>query len=396
MQQAIPATEPRKQTGAPLRAVYLSSFLLAFHAALSAYIESSFLGTFLGDAVVGTVFTLGALVSIAGLMWIPSLLKKYGNYRIIFSLILIEIIALAGLAIIKHAPWLLVPIFTIHLATFPLTLFSMDIFLESGSQNETTGKTRGTYLTMQNAAWLAPPLMAGLILTNGDYWKIFASAGVVLFPVLIIVWQKFNDFHDPRYSPIPLLGTWKEIWRRKDIYRIFMSNLLLSFFFSWMVIYTPLYLHKYMHLAWSDIGIIFTIMLLPFVLFSMPSGKLSDTRYGEKEMLSLGFVIMAFSTGILTFVTSASVVLWASLLFITRIGATLVQTMNESYFFKQVNEMDAEIISVFRYTNSLGALFGPLAASALLSFVDFRFMFLVLGVIMLYGLRYSITIKDTK
>ncbi|MBI5004567.1 MAG: MFS transporter [Candidatus Lloydbacteria bacterium] len=388
--------QEEKQSGGLLRAVYVSSFLFAFHAALLAYIESSFLGTFLNDTLVGTVFALGSVASIVGLIAMPSLLNRYGNYRIIFSLILVEIISLAILASMKNPVWFLVPVFIVHLSIFPIALFSMDIFLESNTKNETTGKIRGVYLTAQNAAWLAPPLIAGLILTDGDYWKIFASAGVILFPVLVIIFEKFNDFRDPPYAHIPLIGTLREIWTRKDIYRIFMSNLLLSFFFSWMVIYTPLYLHKYMGMAWGDIGIIFTIMLVPFVLFGIPSGSLSDTRFGEKEMLSLGFLLMAITTGLLTFVTSKSVLLWAALLFMTRIGATLVQTMNESYFFKQINASDAAIISVFRYTHPLGYLLGPLAASALLAFIDFRFMFLILGIIVLYGLRYSLTIKDTK
>lgn len=392
--QSMVPTE--KQSGGLVRAVYVSSFLFAFHAALLAYIESSFLGTFLDDTLVGTVFALGSIASIAGLTAMPSLLNKYGNYRIIFSLIFVEIISLAILASVKGPILFLVSVFIVHLSIFPIALFSMDIFLESNTKNETTGKIRGVYLTTQNAAWLAPPLIAGLILTNGDYWKIFASAGVILFPVLVIIFEKFNDFRDPPYAHIPLLSTIKEIWQRKDIYRIFMSNLLLSFFFSWMVIYTPLYLHKYMGMAWGDIGIIFTIMLVPFVLFGIPSGSLSDTRFGEKEMLSFGFLLMAMTTGLLTFITSQSVLLWAALLFLTRIGATLVQTMNESYFFKQINASDAAIISVFRYTHPLGYLLGPLAASALLAFIDFRFMFLILGIIVLYGLRYSLTIKDTK
>ncbi|MBI5005467.1 MAG: MFS transporter [Candidatus Lloydbacteria bacterium] len=379
-----------------LHAVYVSSFLFAFHAALLAYIESSFLGTFLSETVVGTVFALGSVAAIVGLITMPSLLNRYGNYRIFYSLVFVEILSLAVLAGMKGPVWFLVPVFIIHLSIFPVALFSMDIFLESNTKNETTGKIRGVYLTAQNAAWLAPPLIAGLILTDGDYWKIFASAGVILFPVLAIVFEKFNDFRDPPYAHIPLVGTLKEIWERKDIYRIFMSNFLLSFFFSWMVIYTPLYLHKYMGMEWSNIGIIFTIMLVPFVLFGIPSGSLSDTRWGEKEMLSFGFLLMAISTGILTFVTSQSIALWAALLFLTRIGATLVQTMNESYFFKQITASDAAIISVFRYTHPLGYLLGPLAASVLLAFIDFRFMFLILGIITLYGLRYSLTITDTK
>ena len=89
---------PAKQSGGLLRAVYVSSFLFAFHAALLAYIESSFLGTFLSETVVGTVFALSSVAAIVGLIAMPSLLNRYGNYRIFYSLILIEILSLAILA----------------------------------------------------------------------------------------------------------------------------------------------------------------------------------------------------------------------------------------------------------------------------------------------------------
>jgi MFS family permease len=395
MFQAQSISSPENRNGLFFRAIYASSFFFAFHSALLTYVESSFLGTFLSNTLIGVIFALSSIVAILGLVLMPTLLNKYGNYRILLFLLIIEIITLTILADLNSPIKLIIPIFIIHLAIYPLVFFSMDIFLESRSPNIITGKIRGIYLTIQNVAWIAPPLIAGLILSSGDYWKIFASAVTVLFPTFLIALWKFREFHDPPYTRIPFLSTIKEVWRRRDLYRIFMSSLLLSFFFSWMVIYTPLYLNKHMGMAWGDIGIIFTIMLLPFVLFSFPSGSLSDTRFGGKEMLSLGFVIMAISTGILTFVTSQSIIIWATLLFITRVGATLVQTMNESYFFKQINVSDVAIISVFRYAQPLGYLLGPIAASALLYFVDFRFIFLVLGIIMLYGLRYSLTLKDT-
>lgn len=378
-----------------LRILYTSSFLFSFHAALTSYIESSFLATFVSENIVGIMFILGSITAFFGLFWMPWLLHRYGNYRVTLTLVILEILTLIGLSMVTvHA--LLLVIFILHLATYPLLIFTMDIFLESSSSDTTTGRTRGVYLTTQNAAWIAPPLIAGLILTDGDYWKIFTSAAVILSPVLILVFLKLYDFRDPNYSHVSFFDMLKEVRARKDIYRIFMSNLLLSFFFSWMVIYTPIYLHTYLKIAWSDIGLIFTIMLVPFVLLSIPLGKLSDTHLGEKEILSYGFIITAITTAVLSFVASTSIALWAALLFLTRIGATMIQIMNESYFFKQIDAADANLISVFRYTYPLGYVIGPLAASIVLSFIEFRFIFLVLGIIMLYGLRYSLTIKDTE
>ena len=65
-----------------------------------------------------------------------------------------------------------------------------------------------------------------------------------------------------------------------------------------MVIYTPIYLHEHIGLPWSDIGIIFTIMLLPFVLFEFPAGKLADGKWGEKEPPIIGIILIAVSTAL--------------------------------------------------------------------------------------------------
>ena len=41
-----------------------------------------------------------------------------------------------------------------------------------------------------------------------------------------------------------------------------------------MIIYTPIYLHEHLLLGWDQIGFIFTIMLLPFIILEFPLGNI--------------------------------------------------------------------------------------------------------------------------
>ena len=170
----------------------------------------------------------------------------------------------------------------------------------------------------------------------------------------------------------------------------------MRFFFALMVIYMPIYLNAHIGFSWSEIGVIFTIMLLPFVLFELPIGRLADAKLNEKGIMIIGFVITAVFTAVLAFISSSSIALWAAILFGTRVGMSLVEITSESYFFKHIDSTDTPILSVFRNTRSIAYLAGPLIASLLLVIADMRFLFLALAIIMLYGVWNSIMMRKTK
>jgi MFS family permease len=137
-------------------------------------------------------------------------------------------------------------------------------------------------------------------------------------------------------------------------------------------------------------------MLLPFVLLEVPAGRIADKMWGEKELLSAGFIITALFTIIIPFLSAASFVLWTIILFATRTGASLIEITTESYFFKHVQGDDADVISFFRMTRPLAYIAGPISAMIALQFLQFQYIFLVLGIIMLFGLKYSLALKDTR
>src|SRR5690606_32660033 len=138
----------------------------------------------------------------------------------------------------------------------------------------------GTFLTIANTALIISPLLAGLLLRDTElYGRVYLFSAGILIPALFILFFSFRHFKDPIYRATPLIKTFRELKKYPDILRIVRVDFVLRFFYAWMVIYTPLYLHNYIGLEWSSIGVIFTIMLIPFALFELPLGTLADRIY---------------------------------------------------------------------------------------------------------------------
>lgn len=377
--------------------LYVVNFIVSFHLFFIVYFNSTFLNAEgFSDRSVSFIYITGSILSIIGFFIFPKILRLLGNYTAVLSLVVLEFIAFAALAFANQTIVILIA-FLAYLLIFPLILISFDIFLEGITKDENaTGGIRGIFLTVTNSALIIAPLTAGLLL-NGDGFKyMYLIAGALLIPLFIIISWYLRGFSDPEYEQIKYQKVIEEFKENKSLRNIFVSQFLLRFFFSFMVIYTPLFLHNTVGFTFSEIGMLFAIMLLPFVLFEIPLGKIADRWLGEKEILITGFVIAGLSTIAISFVTTSGFIFWAALLFVTRIGASAIDIMTESYFFKQVGADDADTISLFRMLRPLGYVLGPIIGLVMLSFIDIRFVFIIPGLMFLFGIFFAVQIKDTK
>lgn len=379
----------------PRRIILVVSFLLSLFFALPMYPSSSFLARYVGEGKVGIVFTLSALASIVLLALAPVILRRLGNYRTFFLVTTIEVLGLLAI-ILFETPAAIVAAYGIYFTVATVLPFQLDIFLEKESTDTTTGSTRGSFLTAANIGVLVAPFLAGIVLGQNDFQLLFLATAALTLPLLLSVHYGFRHFVDPRYDQINITKALYAVVRQKNLMLICFSNFLLYFFYSWMVIYTPLYLNRYLGFSWSTIGVIFTVMLLPFVLFEIPLGRLADKRWGEKEIVVAGFAILAITTAALSFAAGATLFFWAYLLFLTRTGASAIEIGNETYFFKHVDSTDAHLISFYRMTRPIAYVVGPAIATLLLAGMDIRFLFVALGVIMLAGIPTALMLKDTK
>lgn len=348
---------------------------------------------YLRESDVGIIYSSSALLALVGLYLLPHVLKRFGNYRTSLVLLTLSLVSLVSIATLRHSSALI--FFVIYLVTNTLISYCLDIFIEHYSKTESTGQTRGTYLSIINTAWVCAPLLAGILATRNIY-GIYVLAGLTILPLLGVLMSTFKHFKDVPYQHISFRKTATRLLKSRNLRNIFSANFLLHFFYSWMVVFSPLYLHNNLGFSWTQIGVMFTIMLIPFAAFEYPLGKIADKKMGEKELLIIGFLIISCATALFAFSPRAGLYVMAGILFLTRTGASMVEIMSETYFFKKVDEKDSELISIFRYTAPLAYLVGPLCATLFLQVFPFHYLFAVLSIIMLLGIYFSYEIKDTK
>jgi MFS family permease len=392
----IPPFQPQKKI---LRILYGSMFFFSFHIYIFLYIQSTFISGYVSENYLSLIYGIGAIISLATLFFIPKIFGLISDRRLTLILIGIEIILCVILAYSK-LPYLTIFAFIIQQALIPILAFTLDVLIQDFSKNRDIGLVRGITFTASNVALVASPLLAGYIGTKFGFGTIFYLSIIFLLPLFMLILSLRKNMHEPTYHTQSVIETMKKLHqdfssRSHDIQLIFIINLFLQIFYTWMVIYSPLYL-LHQGFNWDQIGIIFSIMLLPFLFLELPLGKIADRWLGEKEILSIGFIIIGVSTIALAFIHSPSIIIWATALFMTRIGASCIEIMSETYFFKQIHKGDAPVISLFRFARPISLLIAPIAAAFTIMVTGETAAFLILGLLMLFGLRFVHPLIDTR
>jgi len=389
------------------------TFFFSGQVALTIYVDSSFLKETISktpslsqtnlwsdpEHMVGAVYTFASLLTILGLLYSTRILRKIGNYRWTLTLFILHALLLLGLSIFESG-WLILPMFMIESALISILYFNFDIFLERYSNDKDTGVIRGAFITIGSLAWLIPPMIAGRIVEQSGYSLLYFSGAIMIIPIIALLMRYLSDFQDMKYADAPLLPTKKIVRENPNIWYGLASSLALQFFYAWMIIYMPILLHDHIGFGWDEIGLMLTFALTAFVIFPSPAGWLADKVIGEKELLVLGFIIMGVSSLMIPIfaVATTSFIAWTLLLFAGRTGASLVDSMNEIYFFKQIDAHNAGLIGYYRRMRPLALIAAPMIASAFLEFEWFNIadLFTVLGFMMFIAIYFPARLKDTK
>ncbi|KKR13865.1 MAG: hypothetical protein UT42_C0036G0002 [Candidatus Falkowbacteria bacterium GW2011_GWA2_39_24] len=334
--------------------IYILFFIVVIGDALTGYIQSSYLNQYVSLPTVGLIFSVASLIALLIALFYQRLIVKFNNYNLTILLFLIATLANFWLYT-SHSGPLVITAFIIRYICFIFIATSFDLFLERISTDCQTGSIRTIFMTWGNLAWLASPLlMSWIVGVNNNYQAIYLTGSILLLVALALTIYKRRELNQPTvYQEHSLVKSLKLIWQKRDLRLIWRSAILLNFFYFIVSIYVPIHLYQTVGLSWSNLGIIFTIMLLPFVLFEIPAGIIADKYLGEKEMLMTGHFIMALAMVLIFFTTTDNLLAWGALLFFSRIGAALAEAMQETYFYKQVSVKDVGLINLFRRSTSI-------------------------------------------
>ncbi|MBP9749320.1 MAG: MFS transporter [Candidatus Pacebacteria bacterium] len=377
--------------------LYLANLMVGFHFYSVQFINSNFLSTFFDTTAVGLLYTIASAL---GLLLVGSagiFLSILGNVRTALLFATLDLSAMLTLATATD-PAMLVVAFCLHTCMVPVVLFTLDVFLEQEiTEESTTGNVRGLFLSVATIAALFAPMIAGYIAgEEGAYAHVYLFSAFFLLPLLCILALRVRRFVDPPYRTFSPVRTLRAAIRNPDILRIASAQFLMRFFFAWNVIFLPLYLHTQIGFTLPEIGAVLFIMLLPYVFVELPAGIVADSWLGEKELLLAGFLLVISGTIGMYFLTTPSIALWGGVLFLSRIGLALIESMTETYFFKKIQSRDTDLLALFRILRPLAYTVGPVIATGVLMLTDIRHLWLVLAGIMLIGVYHGMRLKDTK
>lgn len=380
--------------------IYILSFLFALHSFLVMYANSTFISQYIPKEAVGALFIIGSSIAVLAFLFISRVLQRVGNVRLTVYLALLELGTLVTLGLTDNGS-VAITALVIFLIVNPLLFLNLDIFSESliGDEENTTGYKRGLALALMSTTGVIGPLAFGPLVGSGateNLQNVYLASAAIFAIFILIILQHFRPFKDPVYSEIKVLDAIRSFWVDHNIRFSLLGQFMLQFAFSWMVIYVPLYLATVIGLTWSEIGLIIAVGILAYVLLEFPIGYLADNYIGEQEMMVIGFFLMALGVAAISWIDTTAVWPWMALMFSIRIGASLVETTTESYFFKHTKSNDTNYLSFFRLTRPLAIIFGALLGSVSLLYLSFGMIFYVLAAALLLGIYFATQIQDTR
>jgi MFS family permease len=285
----------------------LLSLLLAFTESSFIYVLSTYFATALRNDNVSIFYLIAYGTSFTLLFFLHKWIRNIGKIRLL-SIFFVALIVLS--AFLSKIPVSLMgtAILICIIIFINLVWVTFDIILEGYSTDGISGRVRGMHLAIISIGSICGPIVSTRTLEHFGFNGIFSISLIgfssVLILILLFLRRENRIVHGAALKPWVTL---RKIWReRRDLARIFHVSFGLEFFYATMTIYTPIYLLS-LGLDWEQIGIIFTIMLIPFVTLEYPIGILADQKTGEKELLIGAIIIASLATGSFAFLSIPSV-----------------------------------------------------------------------------------------
>ncbi|RJS80598.1 MFS transporter [Methanophagales archaeon] len=350
-------------------------------------------------ALVGLIATLSSLAGLAFSLPVGALSDRIGRKPMligVFSLISVVLLAffintrlyvLIGLQIAFGA--LMVPVWIVG-----------EAFIKDISPTRRRGEFRSFFGTFANAGMLIGSLIGGSLAMGFGIRQPYIFAAILLLVPLILVFglkeDEYSRSTNKNQAVKDFLPVLKEFLQQRELKILALCTLSLYFWYAAKWVFGPLFL---LNLGYSlfIIGIWLAVSVLPFLLFQIPVGILSD-KIGKSKIIYLGFFISTISLLPLGFESSISSLL--ATIFIVSIGTSFAEPLIEVRVTDIVQkERYGAYSGIFEFTKTLGLMLGPVGSSFFVhsfgiscSFMPAVVVF-ILTLALLVRLRYPETIN---
>lgn len=375
-----------------VRIIGMLSFFMGFSGAMLAYVMSTYFSEAIGGDDVGFFYLIAYSVVLIFLLNLHKLIRKFGKsfiYQTSFIAKIILLSLLVTLPISVTGGWIMV----LYIIFSGISWVALDGILEAFSRDSESGRIRGSHLAIMNTGFIVGPLLSSQILDKFGFTGIFLIILIIHIIVLSIALFTLRGTSHKFAESISVGGLLRKVSKRRNVLRIYYISFVLEAFYALMVAYVPIYLLG-KGFSWEQLGIAFTIMLIPFVIVQYPVGIIADKKMGEKEILIVAILIMAFSTLAFFISDPVDIFIWTVILFFTRVGASLIEVLRESYFYKRIDGTDIDVISFFKTAKSVAHIVAMFIASLILFFAGINYVFLLVALISFTALYPAFKLVD--
>ena len=312
-------------------------------------------------ALVGLIAAISSFAGLTFSLPIGTLSDREGRKpMLIVSFGLVSVVLLAFFINTRLYPLILLQIaFGVFMA--PIWVVG-EAFIKDISPTERRGEFRSFFGTFANAGLLMGALIGGFLAGAFGIRSPYLFAAILLVVPLILVFG-MKDGHsntNKNQAVRDFLPVLKEFLQQRELKLLALCTVSLYFWYAARWIFGPLFLQN---LGYSPyiIGVWLAVSVLPFLLFQIPIGKLSD-KIGKSRIMCLGFLISAVSLIPLGFMSSISSLL--ATIFIVSIGTAFAEPLIEARVTAIVpKERYGAYSGIFEFTKTLGLMLGPVASS---------------------------------
>lgn len=377
-----------------VKVIDFMAFLMGFSQAILAYVMSTYFKEAFHTENVGIFYLFAYVVILFSLLSLHKLVKKFGKsflFQVSFAVKIVAIVFLIVLPPSIPGAFFLV----LYIISGALAWTTLDVILESFSVDKMSGRIRGFHLVMLNLGFILGPLLSSRVLGDFGFSGIFLISLFMHILVFVIALVNLRGTNHRFKRNVTIVELIKKTIKRRNVMRVYYISFVLDFFYALMVIYAPLYLLS-RGFSWDQLGVAFTIMLIPFILIQYPAGILADKKMGEKELLFLAAIIMGGATLVFYLTDSSSIFVWAAVLFVSRIGAALIEILRESYFFKRIDGDDVEVIDFFRSAKAIAYISATAMSSIIILLFSIREVFILVAIVVFSALWPILKLEDNK
>ncbi|OGJ20040.1 hypothetical protein A3K73_03975 [Candidatus Pacearchaeota archaeon RBG_13_36_9] len=345
-------------------------------------------------ALIGFLSSFLTLVSFFSFFLIVPLIEKSSKSRLYFITLLLFGLCYVLFAVTHNFYLFLVLAIAVSiLISLKITCFG--IIVRDSSSEKHLSRNEGLNYTFLNLSWLIGPLVAGTLSARYGINFIFALSAVFVFIGLFIFRaSKIKDVNKEKRMDKNVVKNFFEFFKSKNRVLAYLLGGGVNLWWVLIYLFMPLYIVKEglggLDIRW--VGYFLFAAAVPLVLFEYFFADLAG-KVGFKKIFKIGFFIPFLLSLMCFFVSNVYIVLL--LIVLSSIGLSMLGATSESYFFDNLKEkQELRFYGPYNTTIDVNQFVGKIAASFVLLFLPFKFVFLLYSLFMLVMFLISFKIKN--